>query len=153
MAPFINILLFGALASTNQQQNNNKNKNKNNKPSILLEVCQSPGCIADGGEATFKKCMAYAPPLRPDLIQVQKGGCVSACGNGPVIRINEQKVYKRVLDVVPLMEELLRNNYYDDEDQQKDDDDNDSCDSTLIVVVIKFYVVLYHKKLYKGMIL
>jgi tetratricopeptide (TPR) repeat protein len=97
MAPLLRLLL-GTLATTNNDSSI--------KPPISLEVCLSPGCVADGGKATFQKCKALAPP---NLITIEEGGCVSACGNGPVLRENEKIVHKQVNDVVSLFEELLSN--------------------------------------------
>lgn len=76
---------------------------KSSRP-VLIEVCLSPGCVADGAEETLNKCMAFVPS---DLITVKKGVCVSACGNGPVVRENEKFVHKRVSDVLSLFEKVL----------------------------------------------
>lgn len=50
----------------------------------VIRVCQSPGCQADGALATFKCMSTLAPPG----IDVLKGGCVSLCGQGPVVEIS-----------------------------------------------------------------
>mmetsp|Transcript_23861 Transcript_23861/g.30049 ORF Transcript_23861/g.30049 Transcript_23861/m.30049 type:complete len:121 (-) Transcript_23861:205-567(-) len=99
-------LLFGSLATTSNNSSPSSPSSSSTMQPVQLEVCLSPGCIADGGEATLKKCMALAPP---DKVTVRKGGCVSACGNGPVARENDKIIHKRVTDVaiVPLLEELL----------------------------------------------
>ena len=66
----------------------------------VYEVCLSPGCIADGAEATFQKLQAIAPAG----VAVKEGGCSSFCGNGPVVvcpsaassNNKKPKQYKRV---------------------------------------------------------
>ena len=135
MGPF-NILLVGALAAINNNNDTNPSSRRILdpaavvKPPIQLEVCLSPGCVADGSLKTIKKCIALAPP---NTFIIQKGGCVSACGNGPVIREDEKFIHKRVKDVLPLMEELIsknssssniRNLKRDDNDNEDDDDDD-----------------------------
>ena len=52
-----------------------------------LEVCTSPGCVADGAMGTLKKLKALAPPSSqtdPGIV-VKEGRCASACGSGPVV--------------------------------------------------------------------
>lgn len=65
----------------------------------VYEVCLSPGCIADGADATFQKLQAIAPAG----VTVKEGGCSSFCGNGPVVvspdtasNNKKPKQYKRV---------------------------------------------------------
>jgi tetratricopeptide (TPR) repeat protein len=66
------------------------------------EVCLSPGCIADGAEATLLKLQA----LSPSGIIVKEGGCCSLCGNGPVVldEANNKKYRKvsekKLLDIL-----------------------------------------------------
>lgn len=48
---------------------------------IEYKVCLSPGCISDGAKETLERLQALAPPN----VIVQEGGCISACGNGPVV--------------------------------------------------------------------
>lgn len=55
--------------------------------STKYEVCLSPGCIADGAEATLRKMQALAPPG----VLVEPGVCCSFCGNGPVVMTPEGK--------------------------------------------------------------
>mmetsp|Transcript_25813 Transcript_25813/g.39657 ORF Transcript_25813/g.39657 Transcript_25813/m.39657 type:complete len:267 (-) Transcript_25813:28-828(-) len=71
---------------------------------ISLEVCLSPGCVSDGGEATLRKLQALAPP---DRLTVKSGTCVSACGNGPVVRQDEKIIHKRVVAENDFLESLL----------------------------------------------
>lgn len=83
-----------------------------NRPSCRrLEVCTSPGCVADGARSTLAKLRALAPPppspsssssdaatnsnnnengakaQSPSSagIIVKEGRCASACGSGPVV--------------------------------------------------------------------
>ena len=58
----------------------------------------------NGAEETLKQCISFAPP---DRINIKRGGCVSACGNGPVLIENEKIVHKRVNVVVPLFAKVL----------------------------------------------
>lgn len=47
--------------------------------SRCLEVCLSPGCMADGARASLEKLQALAP------FPVTEGGCESLCGKGPIV--------------------------------------------------------------------
>lgn len=47
----------------------------------VVEVCVSPGCLADGAENTFAKLKALAHPS----ICIREGKCESLCGKGPVL--------------------------------------------------------------------
>ena len=47
-----------------------------------LEVCLSPGCVADGAETTLLKLKALSPSC--SNLEVTQGVCCSLCGNGPV---------------------------------------------------------------------
>ena len=47
----------------------------------VVEVCISPGCIADGAENTLTKLKALAHPS----ICIREGKCESLCGKGPVL--------------------------------------------------------------------
>ncbi len=47
-----------------------------------LEVCLSPGCVADGAETTLLKLRALSPSCLN--LEVKQGVCCSLCGNGPV---------------------------------------------------------------------
>jgi hypothetical protein len=64
----------------------------NDDGSTTLEVCLSPGCLADGAQATLQKLQALIPEERN--ITVQKGVCCSLCGNGPVVLYGNQKTRK-----------------------------------------------------------
>ena len=58
----------------------------NRPPCRRLEVCTSPGCVADGALSTLAKLRALAPPPQSDPgIAVKEGRCASACGSGPVV--------------------------------------------------------------------
>jgi tetratricopeptide (TPR) repeat protein len=58
-----------------------------------LEVCLSPGCLADGGKSTLEKLQSLAPP---GLIVIP-GLCCSLCGNGPVVMDqNNNKKFRRI---------------------------------------------------------
>ena len=46
-----------------------------------LEVCLSPGCVADGALPAIAKLRA----LSPDTVVIEDGKCASACGAGPVV--------------------------------------------------------------------
>jgi hypothetical protein len=64
-----------------------------------LEVCLSPGCLADGAEGVLLKMQALV--ATPDM-EVVSGVCCSLCGNGPVVmdvecgkkyrKVSEQKI-------------------------------------------------------------
>lgn len=72
--------------------------------SCLLEVCVSPGCVADGSKVTLDRMMALAPSTR---VQVVKGGCVALCGKGPVVRENESIRHKYIKEGDKLLEKIL----------------------------------------------
>jgi hypothetical protein len=48
---------------------------------LTVQVCLSPGCIADGAAVTMEKLQALAPAH----VRIQQGGCSSFCGSGPVV--------------------------------------------------------------------
>uniref|UniRef100_A0A6U3QKT8 Uncharacterized protein n=1 Tax=Ditylum brightwellii TaxID=49249 RepID=A0A6U3QKT8_9STRA len=113
MAPFGVILSAVLLASSKtapQQQ--------------LLEVCLSPGCIADGAKETLSRLCAFAPPG----VQVLPGKCASACGAGPVvmdIMTDDKKiVHKRVSGDV-LLNLLLEG--INNKDEKEGEEKNSSC--------------------------
>ncbi|KAG7358702.1 hypothetical protein IV203_015291 [Nitzschia inconspicua] len=56
-----------------------------------LEVCLSPGCLADGAQLTLQKLQALSDGSN---IKVKKGVCCSLCGNGPVVLIGNIKIRK-----------------------------------------------------------
>jgi len=58
-----------------------------NSGRVIYEVCLSPGCIADGAEATFSKLQAIAPAG----VEIKKGDCCSLCGNGPIVMCPNKK--------------------------------------------------------------
>ena len=47
-----------------------------------LEVCVSPGCVADGAETALLKLQALAS----SDVAITRGVCCSLCGNGPITR-------------------------------------------------------------------
>ena len=51
-------------------------------PCRRLEVCLSPGCVADGASEALCRLRALAPL---DSFSVEPGKCASACGAGPVV--------------------------------------------------------------------
>mmetsp|Transcript_21708 Transcript_21708/g.62267 ORF Transcript_21708/g.62267 Transcript_21708/m.62267 type:complete len:313 (-) Transcript_21708:184-1122(-) len=97
MAPFMSSslpLVTTALLSSSAPSNR--------PPCRRLEVCTSPGCVADGALGTLAKLRALAPPPPPPsssddasvddsmsnggaTIIVKEGRCASACGSGPVV--------------------------------------------------------------------
>lgn len=56
---------------------------------VRYQVCQSPGCLADGAKETLERLQALAPPN----VIVETGSCFSACGHGPVI--SEERIVPR----------------------------------------------------------
>ena len=57
-----------------------------------LEVCLSPGCIADGADEILEKMQALAQPTS----EIKAGVCVSLCGNGPVVLEETNKKHRKV---------------------------------------------------------
>ena len=51
-------------------------------PKLSFSVCLSPGCVADGAQATLDKLQALAPPT---VVTVEAGTCESLCGSGPIV--------------------------------------------------------------------
>jgi len=71
-----------------------------------LEVCFSPGCVADGAEGVLTKLSALS--CNDESIVVAKGVCCSLCGNGPVaIEPSTGKKHRRLTSNQKLLE-LLR---------------------------------------------
>mmetsp|Transcript_30067 Transcript_30067/g.66129 ORF Transcript_30067/g.66129 Transcript_30067/m.66129 type:complete len:264 (-) Transcript_30067:1736-2527(-) len=74
-----------------------------------LEVCLSPGCVADGALPAIAKLRA----LSPDTVAIEDGKCASACGAGPVVIEPSDEtntpsvVHKRIKDalLIKLLEE------------------------------------------------
>ncbi len=48
-----------------------------------LDVCMSPGCVADGAETTLLKLRALSSSCE-ESTTISRGVCCSLCGNGPV---------------------------------------------------------------------
>jgi len=64
-------------------------------PKIILEVCVSPGCIADGAPLALERLSA----LVPSSIEVKQGTCQSLCGKGPIVILNsnnQKTVHRRI---------------------------------------------------------
>ena len=57
------------------------------------EVCQSPGCLADGSNVALVSMQALVLVAQDDVF-VQKGDCVSLCGNGPIVVCGNKKMRK-----------------------------------------------------------
>jgi hypothetical protein len=71
-----------------------------------LEVCFSPGCVADGAEGVLTKLSALT--CNNESIVVARGVCCSLCGNGPVaIEPSTGKKHRRLNSNQKLLE-LLR---------------------------------------------
>ena len=75
-----------------------------------LQVCLSPGCVADGARATLDRLAALAPPG----CRVEPGACVSGCGAGPIVleKVSEatgggRVVHKRVGGAEAMMRLLV----------------------------------------------
>lgn len=58
------------------------------------EICMSPGCVADGADRLLSKMKALAPLD----VSVKPGGCVSLCGNGPIVLDGNNKKNRKVSD-------------------------------------------------------
>jgi tetratricopeptide (TPR) repeat protein len=76
-------------------------------PQRRLEVCLSPGCMADGALASMEKLQALVP------FPVVEGGCESLCGKGPVVigtgdGESKKTLYKRIAgsSLLQLLEDL-----------------------------------------------
>ena len=133
--PFLNVLKYHTILLALKQSNNNNNYNdpiKSVTVTKALEVCMSPGCVADGAQCTLKKLKALAPP---DLMQVKSGGCVSGCGKGPIVcEIEDENkkssiIHKRVAATDTSCEKLLTSII---EDQKE-------CDENIPDILIKAY--------------
>jgi hypothetical protein len=62
---------------------------------IILEVCLSPGCLADGAQVTLQKIEALLAD-GTSTRKVVKGVCCSLCGNGPVVVLNGNRKIRQV---------------------------------------------------------
>jgi tetratricopeptide (TPR) repeat protein len=82
MAPFLSFAIPALFAVIADESSSTLPSPSPSSPLIRLEVCLSPGCVADGAQATLAKLQALAPP---DKVEVLAGGCQSACGMGPVV--------------------------------------------------------------------
>lgn len=84
-----------------------------------MEVCLSPGCVADGAEHTLlglRTLLSFSSSAtlsdkgeeKKDLpsVVVKAGDCVSLCGNGPIVICNGVKKVKQV-NSASKMSELL----------------------------------------------
>lgn len=81
----------------NRNRNNNSCSRSPDPPTALLatetttlEVCLSPGCVADGADGVLLKLEALAASCNSDTngnnIAVTQGVCCSLCSSGPVAR-------------------------------------------------------------------
>jgi tetratricopeptide (TPR) repeat protein len=62
---------------------------------VTLQVCLSPGCVADGAARTMHLLQALAPAH----FVIEEGGCNSLCGYGPVVISPEaSNKYKKVVE-------------------------------------------------------
>ena len=88
-ACYLSLPLFAAPASTDSHGDKN---------SILVEVCTSPGCLADGAKDTLRKLQALAPSSSStgSIVTVCEGDCQSLCGNGPIVVIDGTKKMRKV---------------------------------------------------------
>lgn len=82
------------------------------EPITTLEVCLSPGCLADGAETTLRQLQALAP----HHVSVQPGVCCSLCGNGPIVleQGNNNKKHRRVTTPDKLLSILFGNDENDE---------------------------------------
>lgn len=113
-------------------------------PTTCLEVCLSPGCVADGAQETLEKLKALAPP---DRIRIVPGGCVSGCGKGPIVRELQDKegpgkkknvnVIHRRVGAVNGCETLLTSLLNDSGDSE--DKDGDDLTNTIPPKLIEGY--------------
>jgi hypothetical protein len=60
-----------------------------------MEVCLSPGCLADGAQVTLLKLQALLSD-GASTTTVVKGVCCSLCGNGPVVVLNGNRKIRQV---------------------------------------------------------
>ncbi len=98
------IALAFVLLASSQSQNN-----------AVVEVCLSPGCLADGAQGTLSKLKALAPPAS---VCVREGKCLSLCGKGPVLIQNpDEKPKHRIIlknmkdeKLVPFLNGLITSN-------------------------------------------
>lgn len=87
----------------------------------IFEVCLSPGCIADGAQATLEQLQALAPPG----IEVKPGVCCSLCGNGPIVMCPTDKTVKKNRRVSgPKLIALLEETSTSDNEGENDDTNN-----------------------------
>jgi tetratricopeptide (TPR) repeat protein len=100
-----------------------------------LEVCMSPGCIADGANEALLKLQALSSTSKSSTltgtgtgtgtdaaIVVQPGVCCSLCGNGPVVfdKSNNKK-YRNVLSSnTKILDIILSSSFLDDDDNGND---------------------------------
>lgn len=81
-----------------------------------VEVCLSPGCLADGAQTTLSKIQALAPP---SIECVGNGKCQSLCGKGPILihtNNNDRRVVKKYMKdekILPFLQSCIMD---DDDD-------------------------------------
>ena len=118
----MNLLWSLVILATNNKSQPSKRSSVN-----VIEVCVSPGCIADGAQGALSKLKALAPPS----VCVKSGKCVSLCGKGPVLIQNpdndKTKVLHRYMNdpkLVPFVKELAAQDLAEDENEYGDEDSN-----------------------------
>ena len=123
-------LLLGSISSSPSSSYSSTSSIRN------LEVCMSPGCIADGADQALLKLQALSSSSSSsitgdgtndnDEVFVQPGVCCSLCGNGPVVfDKTKTKKYRNVLLSNDKILDIILSS--DDDD---DDDGNNSNIST-----------------------
>ena len=104
-----------------------------------LEVCMSPGCIADGADQALLKLQALSSSSSSSItgdgtddndavgVVVKPGVCCSLCGNGPVVfdKSNNKKYRNVLLSNDKILDIVLSSSDDDDNVNDGDDDDDD----------------------------
>jgi hypothetical protein len=79
---------------------------------MTLEVCLSPGCLADGAQGTLQKLQALISD-ETNTTKVVKGVCCSLCGNGPVVILNGNQKIRQVNSNDKILKLLILDNQDD----------------------------------------
>jgi len=71
-----------------------------NKQDCVIQVCQNKDCCKrfKGSENLVRTLNHLVPPSRNDDIKIETVGCLSKCGEGPNVQVNDQ-LYNDVHDV------------------------------------------------------
>ncbi|OEU11798.1 hypothetical protein FRACYDRAFT_244922 [Fragilariopsis cylindrus CCMP1102] len=110
-----------------------------------LEVCMSPGCIADGADQALLKLQALSSSSSSSItgdgtdvndavgVVVKPGVCCSLCGNGPVVfdKSNNKKYRNVLLSNDKILDIVLSSSDDDDNVNDGDDDDDDGNNSNI----------------------